>query len=147
MTWSTAAHVNTRMLVELPMIQIPTFSKDAADVSSSCLCVWGKRLDWQKVTECNQVVPERARRFALGVKNLVRRLLRWDGRHKWAGAPTQLTPRLPIPVRSHADSHRVLYLSLPLFTHSPLQYRINAAPLHLVTLGRRRLDWCSAEIC
>lgn len=97
--------------------------------------------------EHNQAVPERARRFALGGKNLVRRLLRWDGRHKWAGAPTQLTPRLPIPVRSHADSHGVLSLPLPLSTHAPLQYRINAGPFHLVTLGRRRLDWCSVEIC
>lgn len=143
----TPAYINLCMFVELPKIQIPTFSIEAADVSSSCLCVWGKRPDWQKVIEGNQVVPERAQRFALGVKNLVRCLLRWDSRHKWAGAPTQLTPRLPIPVRSHAGSHGVLYLSLQLSTHAPLQYRINAAPFHLVTLGCRRLDWCCAEIC
>lgn len=57
------------------------------------------------------------------------------------------TPRLPIPVRSHAASPGVLYLSLPLSTHPLLQYRINAAPFHLVTLRRRRLDRCNAEIC
>lgn len=109
--------------------------------------VWGRWRDWQKAIEHNQVVPARARRFVLGVKKLLRCLLRRDGRHKWAGAPTQLTPRLPIPVRSHADSHGVLYLSPPPSTCTPLQYRINAAPFHLVTLGHRRLDWCSGKIC
>lgn len=54
----------------------------------------------------------KAQQLVLGVKNLVQCLLRWDGQHKWAGAPTQLTPRLPIPVRSHSDSHGMLYLSL-----------------------------------
>lgn len=136
------------MFVQLPKFQIPAFPKAAADGSSWWLCVWGKRLDWQKVIECNQVVPERARRFALGVKNLVRRLLRWDGRRKRGRRTYPInTPRLPIPVRSHVVSPGVLYLSLPLSTHPLLQYRINAAPFHLVTLGRRRLDRCNAEIC
>lgn len=147
------APMDTCMFMELVRIQIPTLwavltflAKRLVCFPSSRLCVWGKTLDWWKVIECNQNVHKRAQRFALGVKNLVRRLLRWDGRHKWAGAPIQLTPRLPIPVRSHADSHGVFYLSLPLSTHVPLQYRINAA-FHLVTLACHRLDWCSAEIC
>lgn len=88
----------------------------------------------------------RAQQLVLGVKNLVQCLLRWDGQHKWAGAPIQLTPCLPIPVRSHADSHGMLYLSLLLSTHAQLQYRINAT-FHLVTLTCHRLDWCSMEIC
>lgn len=87
-----------------------------------------------------------AQQLVLGVKNLVQCLLRWDGQHKWAGAPIQLTPCLPIPVRSHADSHGMLYLSLLLSTHAQLQYRINAT-FHLVTLTCHRLGWCSMEIC
>lgn len=87
----------------------------------------------------------RAQQFVLGVKNSVQCLQQWDSQHKWAGAPIQLTPCLPIPVRSRADSHGMLYLSLLLSTHAQLQYRINAT-FHLVTLTCHRLDWCSIEI-
>lgn len=151
MTCSTHTHMDACVFMELLLIQTPPpllfFPKRLVMCfPSSRLCVWGKQPDCWKVIGRNQKVPKRAQRFALGVKKLVRRLLRWDGPHKWAGAPIQLTPRLPIPVRSHADSHGVLYLSLPLSEHAPLQYRINAV-FHLVTLACHRLDRCSAEIC
>ena len=81
----------------------------------------------------------------MGVNKEVQCLVQRDIQHQWTGAPSQLTPCLPIPVRSQADSHDMLYLSALLSTHGRLQYGINST-FHRGTLTRPRLDLCSAEI-
>lgn len=97
----------------------------------------------------SEVVPERARRCAFGSQE-PRYGVSCDGTAdtNGAGAPIQLTPPPANPCQvTRRLPRRALPVSAALCTRAPLQYRINAAPFHLVTLGRRRLDRCSAEIC